>query len=490
MMLSRFQDIVMRGRFVRTGLRVSTLLMLAVSGLIAQESGRYGHYEVHDPDLPPRAEYAARRAAVLKAMDTSSAMLVRAAEPLTRSNDVQYELRQRNSMLYLTGVTESGSALLLIPRGVNVNGKVVNEILFVGVRNPVTETWMGPMMGPDVAVAVTGIATVLPYDRLRVLLDSFVPSLDTLYYDGWLHGAEKEPLTGITYVWDREMKKAKGQEWGHLHVKNAALILNGMRVIKSPVEQKLMQKAVEISIEAHRETIRAARTGMYEYELEALMEYHFHRLGSESPGYPSIVGSGPNSCILHYEPNRRKTVGGDLVLMDCGAEYHGYSADITRTIPINGKFTPEQRAIYDIVLQAQKEAIDACRSGNNFLLPHRKAVDVISAGLMRLGIIEEEQHYSEYFLHGTSHYLGMDVHDVGNPYGALQPGMVLTVEPAIYIPEGSKCDPKWWNIGIRIEDNVIVTDGAPLNLTESLPHTADEIEGLMSTFAPSKGSSP
>lgn len=477
-----FQDIVSRGRFVRTGLRVSMLLMLAASGLVAQEPGRYGHYDVHDPDLPPRAEYAARRAAVLKAMDTSSAMLVRAAELLTRSNDVKYELRQRNSMLYLTGVTEAESALLLLPKGVNMNGSVVHEILFVGARNPVTETWMGPMMGPDVASKVTGIATVLTTDRLRALLDSFVPLLDTLYYDGWLHGAEKEPLTGITYVWDREMKKAKGQQWGHLHIKNVASILNPMRVIKSPVEQNLMRKAVEISMEGHRETIRAGRPGMHEYELEAVMEYHFHRLGSESPGYPSIVGSGPNTCILHYELNRRKTVAGDLVLMDCGAEYHGYSADITRTFPISGKFTPEQRAIYDIVLQAQKEAIDACRSGNNFLLPHRKAVDVIAAGLVKLGIIEEEQSYSNYFLHGTSHYLGMDVHDVGNPYGLLQPGMVLTVEPAIYIPAGSKCDSKWWNIGIRIEDNIIVTDGTPVNLSESLPHTADEIEALMSAI--------
>lgn len=464
----------------RSLFRTMALLVLLSAGAAAQEQGRYGHYEVYEPDLPPRAEYAARRDAVLGKLDSSSAMLVRAADPSTRSNDVRFEYRQRNSMLYLSGVEESGSALLLVPRGVTIGGRRATQVLFVAERNPMMETWTGVLMGPAVAAQVTGIAVVLPYSQLLPTLDSLLPEIGTLYYDTWLHGFETEPLTGTTYVWDREMTKVMSAKGRKTKVKGTAGILDEMRVIKSPVEQALLRKAVDISIEGHLQTIRNARPGMHEYELEAIMESNFRRLGSESPGYPSIVGSGPNSCILHYETNRRSTVAGDMVVMDCGAEYHGYSADITRTIPISGRFTAEQRALYDLVLEAQQEAIAVCRSGNHFRLPHRKAADVIGAGLVRLGIIKDEQEYAKYFMHGTSHYIGLDVHDVGNTNGSLRPGMALTVEPGIYIPAGSDCDPKWWNIGIRIEDDILVTDDAPVNLSERLPRTADEIERLMS----------
>lgn len=459
-------------------IRMLALLVLAVP-LAAQEPGRYGHYDVHDTDLLPRSEFAARRAAVLRMLDSTSAMLVRSVEERTRSNDVSFPFRQRNSMLYLTGVEETESALLLVPQGVRVDGNIVRELLFVAPRNPRMELWLGVRMGPEVAPSVTGIPVVLSYTRLRGILDSLLPSLHMLYYDGWLHGSETEPLTGTTRIWDREMKKDLGPRAAHLQVQHAGMIIDSMRVIKSPAEVELLRRAVEISMEAHRETIRNARPGMHEYELEAVMESEFLRRGSESPGYPSIVGSGPNTCILHYESNRRRTEPGDLVLMDCGAEYHGYSADITRTFPVSGTFTPEQRAIYEIVAEAQREAIDACRAGNSFLLPHRKAVRVIAAGLVRLGIIHDEAEYIKHFMHGTSHFLGLDVHDVGNVHGRLRPGMVMTVEPGIYIAAGSDCDPKWWNIGVRIEDDVVITDDDPLNLSAGLAHTADEIEQLM-----------
>lgn len=463
----------------RVILVAAAMTLAAVPRAEAQEQGRYGHYEIYEPDNLPRSEYASRRQAVRGKLDSNAAMFVRSAETVTRSNDVTYQYRQRNSLLYLTGVTESGSALIVLPKPIAIDGVPTTEILFVAERNPVMETWTGILMGPEVASQVTGISTVLPYSRLNEIIDIILPTIRTLYYDRWLHGDEREPLTGTSYAWEKEMLSVLRGKNPRIHVKRAGEILNEMRVVKSPAEIALLNRAVEISMEGHRETIRQARPGMHEYELEAIMEYQFQRLGAEAPGYGSIVGSGPNSCILHYETNRRKTEPGDMVVMDCGAEYHGYTADITRTMPISGKFTAEQRAIYDLVLEAQIAGIDACRTGNNFRLPHRKAVDVISAGLIRLGIIKEEQEYQQYFMHGTSHYIGLDVHDVGL-MGTLKAGMVLTVEPGIYIAAGSDCDPKWWNIGVRIEDNVIVTNGDPIVMSSALPKRAEEIESLMS----------
>jgi Xaa-Pro aminopeptidase len=299
-----------------------------------------------------------------------------------------------------------------------------------------------------------------------------------IYYDDWTAGKLEEPLTGTTYGWEEEMREALATVAPKLRVRGASEILDAMRMIKSPEELRLMRRAIEISMEGHRATIRSAKPGMHEYELAATMEYQFHRLGSEYPGYPSIVGSGPNSCILHYETNRRRTEPGDMVVMDCGAEYHGYSADITRTIPISGVFTPEQRVIYDLVSSAQDSAITLCVAGKDFRDPHRRAVEIISAGLVKLGIIKSPGEYRKYFMHGTSHFLGMDVHDVGRP-GALKPGMVMTVEPGIYIAAGSDCDRKWWNIGVRIEDDILITDGAPVNLSGALPRSSSAIEALM-----------
>jgi Xaa-Pro aminopeptidase len=459
-------------------IRALAVFFLFPLSALAQSAGRYGAYEIYDRDLPPLSEYAERRAAVLARLDSSSAMLVRSAEEQTRSNDVEYEFHQRSNMLYLTGDPEQQSALLLVPRGLSIDGKKAATVLFVGERDPIMETFNGKMMGPQVASQVTGIATVLPWSRLRGVLDTLLPKLSTIYYDGWLHGLDQEPLTGTLLAWDREMMKNLAAKFPQLQVKAAGLILNEMRLVKSPVELALLRKAIDISVEGHRATLRQAAPGMHEYELEAIMEYSFRRLGAEDPGYPSIVGSGPNSCILHYSTNRRQTQPGEVVLMDCGAEYHGYSADVTRTFPIGGTFTPEQREIYTLVYEAQTAGIAACRAGNDFRAPGKSATEIIAAGLVRLGIIKEPREVRRYFMHGTSHYIGLDVHDVG-AFGLLKPNEVLTVEPGIYIPAGSPCDPKWWNIGVRIEDDILVTDDAPVNLSGALARSADEVEAAM-----------
>jgi Xaa-Pro aminopeptidase len=242
----------------------------------------------------------------------------------------------------------------------------------------------------------------------------------------------------------------------------------------------LIKKAVDITIQGFKATMAAAKPGMTEYQLKAIMEFTFYKLGADAIGYPSIVTSGKNSVFLHNSMNRDTIIDGSLVLMDCGARYERYLADITRTFPINGKFTKEQRKIYDIVLEAVDSATSVCYKDNSYLNPHTRAASVIQRGLIELGIINNPNDYLNYFSHGTSHYIGLDVHDVGTTV-ILKPGNVVTIEPGIYIPEGSKCDPKWWNICVRIEDNVLITDGEPVVLTKDLPKNADEIEDLVGT---------
>ncbi|MCB0712550.1 MAG: aminopeptidase P N-terminal domain-containing protein [Ignavibacteriae bacterium] len=463
---------------------VSLLLLLSLLAIVpasltrAQEAGLYEHFDVYDGDNFPRTEYANRRKQTLEKLKSGEGMLLRSAEVRNRSNDVDYEFRQRNNLLYLTGVTETQSALLLLPDGVEIDGKRIQEVLFVAERNPTHEIWEGIRMGPEVAAQVTGITTVLPYDKLAKRLEDLFPTLNKLYYDSWTIESIVDPVVEGEFNWPAIVRSILEESELDLEIEDAGTILNGMRAIKSEREIAMMQKAIDISAEGHREAMRMAKPGMFEYEFEASMEYAFRRLGAEDPGYPSIIGSGPNTCILHYNTNRRKSLDGELVLMDCGAEYHGYSADITRTFPVNGKFTPEQRAIYNLVLEAQTEAIKECKVGVQFWDPHKKAGQIISSGLVKLGIMKEGDDVRKYFMHGTSHFLGMDVHDVGDDY-TLQPGMVLTVEPGIYIPEGSKCDPKWWNIGVRIEDDVLVTKSGSVNLSAGLERTADEIERLV-----------
>lgn len=217
---------------------------------------------------------------------------------------------------------------------------------------------------------------------------------------------------------------------------------------------------------------------MKEYQSQAIVEYVFKTNGAEYPGFPTIMGAGENTCVLHYTSNRKPLEKNDLLVSDIGAEYHGYTADVTRTLPVNGMFSEEQKIIYNIVLDAQKAGIAQCKKGNKFWDPHDAATKIIAAKLVELGIIDKTYQVKEYFMHGTSHYLGLDVHDAGL-FGSLQPGNIITVEPGIYIPAGSSCDKKWWNIGVRIEDDILITEGEPINLSEKAPREIAEIEQLM-----------
>ena len=257
-----------------------------------------------------------------------------------------------------------------------------------------------------------------------------------------------------------------------------AALLDGLREIKQPEELTLLRRAIQISTAGQREVFKLVRPDMGEMEVQGLHEYVYRRFGAEFQGYPSIVGAGANGCILHYEANDRQRLDNDLLLMDCGAEYHGYTADVTRTIPPGGTFSPAQRQIYELVLAAQEAGFKACQPGAAFNAPNKATQDVISAGLLKLGIIKDAKEMRRYYPHGASHYLGLDVHDRGT-YGLLRPGTVITVEPGLYIPAGSPCDPKYWNIGVRIEDDILITGQGYENLSAGAPRTVAEIEKLM-----------
>lgn len=263
-------------------------------------------------------------------------------------------------------------------------------------------------------------------------------------------------------------------------------IMASLRETKTEEEMVLLKKAIDISAVGQVEVMKAMHPGMSETEIQGVHEYVYKKYGAEYEGYPSIVGSGHNGCILHYIENNKPQVGKDLVLMDLGAEYHGYTADVTRTIPANGKFSPAQKQIYDIVYRAQEAGIKASVAGAPFQAPGRAAGEVVAEGLMELGIISKEEDARIYFPHGTSHYLGLDVHDKGT-YGPLKPNTVITVEPGIYIPEGSDCDKKWWGIAVRIEDDILITEAGPVNLSARAPRTTEAIEAMMAQPSPLDG---
>ena len=418
------------------------------------------------PAIPVK-EYAERREKILAAMDSNSFAIFLAATPDHRNGDVDFKFRQDNSLWYLTGFPEARAALLLSKATMMIDGKSTNEILFVRENNPMFATWTGTAIGMERAVNDYGLRASRSISALKSFMDSLLPNLKTLYYLPQTPAIVKDPVTGFQVNVDKEMRKDFTTRFPNVKMKSIGGSVAKLRAIKSEMEVQLIQKAIDATINAHSEAMKSCKPGMQEYELQAIIEYCFTKAGAAYTGFPSIVGSGPNSCVLHYEENRRTMRDGDVVVMDIGAEYEGYSADVTRTIPVNGKFSKEQREIYSIVLKAQEEAIKAIKPGVGFNEPHRIATKVIG-----------DAGYGKYFMHGTSHHLGLDVHDVGGT-GELKPGMVITVEPGIYIPEGSAIDKKYWNIGVRIEDDVLITNDGCIVLSAKAPRAIDEIEMLM-----------
>lgn len=459
----------MRNRF--THFLLTLLCLPALAG--AQQVTDYPN------DYLSPAFHAGRRAALRDMMPGNSVGIFFASQVRNRNNDVDFLYAQNKNFYYLTGLEEPNAMLLIFKQPVTILEKTGTEFLFVQPRNPAREMWTGKILGVDGVKDRFKLENVFTHDQFNyatIDLGRLDSVLTNLYYDNILskyYTRGTDPLSKMAQLVDSSITTNKKTT----AARSLATIMRTLRAIKQPEEIDLISKAVSISAEGHNAVMRAVKPGMTEYQAQAIMEYYFKKNGSEYPGYPSINGSAENSCVLHYESNQRLMKDGDLLLSDCAAEYHGYSADITRTIPVNGKFSPEQKIIYELVLEAQDSAFLLCQAGNAATDPHRAAVRVITRGLKKLGLIATDAEVRTYFPHGTSHGLGLDVHDP-NP-AKLQAGAVFTVEPGIYIPPGSKCDKKWWNIGVRIEDDILITDAGYKNLSAASPRTVSEIERMV-----------
>ncbi|AIE84956.1 secreted Xaa-Pro aminopeptidase [Fimbriimonas ginsengisoli Gsoil 348] len=429
-------------------------------------------YPVFENDKLPISLYKQRREAIESQLGASGAAILFTNPERNRTNDTDFRFRADSNFLYLTGFEEPDAVLVLAPGGIDIDGRRVREVLLVNESNPTSETWLGYRMGSQGVMSLLGVELALPNRRLGDVLEALgkTPGLKLA-----------RPLvppdpSGLVATMSNSVNEwRKGLASNDLNVNSA---LAKMRVIKSPEEIVLLRKAAEASVMGHLEAMRSVQPGMREYEIQALVEYVFARNGCESVAYNSIVGSGPNSTILHYEADRRLMEKGDIVCMDVAGEYHGYAADVTRSFPVSGKFSPEQKAIYEIVLAAQDAGIAACKAGAPFSSAHVAAAKILGDGLLKLGVITDRNQLGRYFMHGTSHYVGLDVHDAHGD-NTLREGAELTVEPGIYIKAGSPCDKKWWNIGVRIEDDILVTANGPVNLSAGAPRKVRDIEALM-----------
>ena len=448
---------------------------LPVFFLVLMSVAAQGQWD--DTDRLPKEFHQKNREALRALMPEKSAAIFFANPVRNRNNDVDFQFSQNPNFYYLTGYLEPNAALIILKEPRVFDGVSTHEILFVQDRNPTSEIWTGKRLGVDGAKQMLGFKCVYKGIDLREFglnwssLNEVMVLYPSLPNRSPLSNAE---LGDLVDYFQEATKKSK------VEVNESGLdpLMAKLREIKTKEEINLLQKAMDLTIEGFKAMIKQLEPGMAEYEAQAIIEYYSKKGGSEYMGYPSICGGGSNACVLHYTYNRKSLEPKDMFLVDMGAEYHGYTADITRTIPVDGKFSTEEKAIYNLVLQAQNAGIEKCRKGNDFRAAHNAAYAVIAKGLIDLGIIKKESEAKNYFMHGTSHYLGLDVHDAGT-YQSLLPGVVMTVEPGIYINQGSNCDPKWWGIGVRIEDDILITDGDPVNMTISLPRSIEELEKMM-----------
>lgn len=428
-----------------------------------------------------QAEYAKRRAQLMRRVGEGAVVIVRAAPARIRNNDAYYPYRQDSDFLYLTGFQEPEAALVLL-------SEEQKAVLFCRPRDPEREMWDGPMAGLEGAIEDFGMDEAHDIAEIGERLPKMLRDHDRIYHDLGRDTAFDQRLIG----WTHDMRETKRRDF-HVPEEIHGLdhMLHDMRLYKSREEIRVMRRSAKVAIAAHERAMQACKPGMNEAEIHAELLHSFVSQGCE-PSYVPIVGGGANACVLHYIANNQELRDGDLLLIDAGAEYDGYASDITRTFPVNGRYSGEQRAIYDVVLAAQLEAIDHVRAGNQWDEVHDAAVAVVVQGLVDLGLLKgdvdsliEDEAYTSLYVHKTGHWLGLDVHDVGEYQidghsRELEPGMVLTVEPGVYVsPENGSVDARWRGIGIRIEDDVAVTKDNPQVLTGGLAKNPDDIESLM-----------
>ena len=434
-----------------------------------------------------RKEFSRRRKQLMRMMGKNSIAIIPTATEQLRNRDVEFPFRADSDFYYLTGFHEPDAVAVLIP------GRAHGEyLLFCRERDPEMETWNGLRAGTRGAVDTFAADDAFPVGDIDEILPGLMESRDRVFYTmgsrpqfdqrvmEWINRLREGARTGM-----RTPDKFVSLE--HL--------LHDMRLYKSRSEIRVMRTAAKVACRAHQRAMQHCRPGMHEYEVDAELLHEFRTAGMV-PAYSSIVGGGANGCILHYTENSALLNDGDLLLIDAGAEYDCYASDVTRTFPVNGRFSAPQKALYEVVLAAQTAAIKKVRAGNHWNAPHAAAVRVLTRGLIKLGILKgkpadliRKEAYRRFYMHRTGHWLGMDVHDVGDykvggAWRELEPGMVLTVEPGLYIPAGTRgVARKWWNIGIRIEDDVLVTRDEPDVLSAAAPRTVAEIEAVMTHAA-------
>lgn len=431
-----------------------------------------------------RSEFARRRRNLMHLMEPNSIAIVPAAREQVRSRDTHFPFRQDSDFYYLSGFAEPDAVLVLIP-----GRRHGQYVMFCRERDPQVELWHGYRAGPEGVCERFGADDAFPIGDIDDILPGLIEGRDRVYYSmgrsaefdrqimGWVNTIRAKESSGA-------VPPGEFTDLDHL--------LHEQRLFKSAAELRLLRRAGEISAAAHLAAMQACRPGLYEYELEAELQYAFARGGAPCAAYPSIVGGGANGCVLHYTQNSARLREGDLVLVDAGCELDGYASDVTRTFPVSGRFSAPQRALYEVVLRAQRAALEAITPGNHWNDPHAASVRVITEGLVELGLLRgrvgnlvRRGTYREFYMHRAGHWLGLDVHDVGDyrvggDWRVLEPGMVMTVEPGIYVaPGNTRVAKKWRGIGIRIEDDVAVTETGCAVLSEGAPRSVEEVEAAM-----------
>lgn len=448
----------------------------------------------HKPTDYLSADFHSKRRAALRNLLPENSVAVFFANPVrNRSNDVEYIYHQDPDFYYLTGYKEPHTILLVFSEAQLIGGTLVNELVIVQQKDAQKELWFGERLGVKGVLQSLGFKLGLTgYDFLdgivdfstfdKVLFKEFQNDIrntsDTVDLFDLIRGFKHMLEQTKEYVQNKEFDRIKVQQEVKVNRDWLHSFMAELREIKTKEELVLLTKAIKISAIGQIEIMKAMHEGMSETEVQGIHEFVYKKYGAEYEGYPSIVGAGNNGCVLHYIENNKTNIKNQLVLMDLGAEYHGYTADVTRTIPANGKFTKEQKLIYDLVYKAQTAGIAKVQVGNAFSAPDKAGRTIITRGLIKLGIIESKEDSRQYFPHGSSHYIGLDVHDTGL-FGAFKENQVITVEPGIYIPYNSPCDPKWWGIAVRIEDDILITKKGPVNLSEAAPRTSEGIEKMM-----------
>lgn len=426
-------------------------------------------------------EFFKRRAKLLNAIGNDGAAILFAADECVRSGDVHYPFRQESDFFYFTGFNEPEAVAVLLPG---------RYILFNRAKDAKLERWLGPIAGQQGALEKFKADLSFDINLIDEKLTEFLVGRKNIYYP---RGKKTRWDTAVLH-WVSKLQTANEQKgFPGIQIADVRELSSNMRLIKSSEELKIIEKVAELSSAAHCAAMKTCRPGIYEFELEASLNYVLARNGCRFPAYPAIVGGGKNACILHYVENNSELRDGDLVLVDAGGELEGYAADITRTYPVNGKFTREQAAVYDLVLAAQMAVINAIEPGVSWNVLQEIAVKILSEGLVSLGIIKGSakdvirlKTYSDYYMHNIGHWLGLDVHDSGNykiddHWRILEPGMVFTVEPGLYLSPSKALNERWWNIGIRIEDDIVVTTSGCNVLTSGVPKERSEIEQLMAS---------